>query len=197
MRAFAWVRVQRGALAQALADLERAGRHLAAAERAYPGWWYVGAHRAALDAALGRYDQASAGYRAVLAEVDRPDFREAHGNVLAAFGDADGAAECHATAVSAYLASAARGEVHYLHHLAAFYADVHPHHQAALAWARQDVALRRTGATLSLLAWCLHRARHTDEALTTIEEAFALGAGDPLLRTRARTIRASATGGRR
>ena len=88
-----------------------------------------------------------------------------------------------ATAVSAYLASTARGELHYLHHLAAFYADVHPHHRAALAWARQDVALRCNGATLSLLAWCLHRAGRTDEALATVGEAFALGSGDPLLQT--------------
>jgi tetratricopeptide (TPR) repeat protein len=196
MRSFAWVRVQRGALAQALGDVERAGRHLTDAERAYPGWWYVGARRAALDASLGRHAQAVAGYRAVLAEVDRPEYREAHGSVLAASGDADGAADCHATAVSAYLASTARGEVHYLHHLAAFYADVHPHHRAALAWARQDVALRRNGATLSLLAWCLHRAGRTDEALATVGEAFALGAGDPLLQTRARAIRESAAGSR-
>jgi tetratricopeptide (TPR) repeat protein len=197
MRSFAWVRVQRGALAQALGDVERAARFLTDAERAYPGWWYVGAHRAALDAELGRYAQAAAGYREVLAEVDLPEYREAHGSVLAAAGDADSAAACHATAVAAYLASAARGEVHYLHHLAVFYADVRPHHQSAMAWARQDVALRRTGATLSLLAWCLYRAGHTDEALTALDEAFALGAGDPLLQKRARVIRGSAAGGRR
>jgi tetratricopeptide (TPR) repeat protein len=189
MRSFAWVRVQRGALAQALGEFERAGRHLADAERAYPGWWYVGASRAALDVSLGRQAQAAAGYRAVLAEVERPDYREAYGSVLAATGDADGAADCHATAVSAYLASAARGEVHYYHHLAAFYADVRPSPQAAVAWAEQDVALRRNGATLSLLAWCLHRAGRTGEALTAVEEAFALGAGDPLLQRRARVIR--------
>jgi tetratricopeptide (TPR) repeat protein len=197
MRSFAWVRVQRGALAQALGDVDRAGRHLTDAERAYPGWWYVAVHRAALDAALGRYAQAAAGYREVLAEVDRPEYREAHGSVLAAAGDADGAADHHGRAVAAYLASAARGEVHYLHHLAAFYADVRPSHQAALTWARQDVALRRNGSTLSLLAWCLHRAGHAEEAIAVIDEAFALGAGDPLLQERARAIRESMPGGRR
>jgi tetratricopeptide (TPR) repeat protein len=189
MRAFAWVRVQRADLAQATDDPELAGRLLADAERAYPDWWYLAAHRAALDLALGRYEQAIDGYRCVLAEVDRPDFREALGTAFAGAGRTDCAAECHAIAVSAYLGSVARGEVHYLHHLAAFHADVHPHAGAAVAWARQDAALRRTGPTLSLLAWCLHLAGRRDEALAVLDEAFALGAGDPVLRARALQIR--------
>ena len=189
LRAFAWIRVQRADLARALGDPDRAGRLLADAERAYPDWWYVTAHRAALDLALERWEPAIDGYRGVLAEVGRPEFREALGTAFAGAGRSECAAECHAYAVAAYLASVARGEVHYLHDLAAFHADVHPHAGAALAWARQDAALRRTGSTLSLLAWCLHRAGDQEEALAVLDEAFALGAGDPLLRARARRIR--------
>lgn len=189
MRAFAWVRVQRADLARALGELDRAGRLLADADRAYPDWWYVTARRAALDAASGRPDRAVNGYRSVLAEVDRPDFREALGAALAATGDADGAAAARAGALSAYLASVARGEVHYLHHLAAYYADVQPSAGASVAWARQDAGVRRNGTTLSLLAWCLYRAGRRDEALVVVGEAFALGAGDPLLRARAEEIR--------
>jgi tetratricopeptide (TPR) repeat protein len=189
MRAFAWVRVQRAELARALGDPDRAGRFLADADHAYPDWWYVTAYRAALDLALGRWESAIDGYRGVLAHVDRPDFREALGTAYAGAGRENCAAECHALAVSAYLASVARGEVHYRHHLAAFHADVHPHARAAVAWARQDVELRRTGPTLSLLAWCLHRAGEQEEALAVLDEAFALGAGDPLLQARARRIR--------
>jgi tetratricopeptide (TPR) repeat protein len=189
MRAFAWVRVQRADLARALGDPGRAGRFLADADSAYPDWWYVTAHRAALDLARERWDAAIDGYRTVLAEVDRPDLREALGTAFAGAGRPNCAAECHALAVSAYLASVARGEVHYLHHLAAFHADVHPHPRAAVAWARQDAELRRTGPTLSLLAWCLHRAGEQEEALIVLDEAFALGAGDPVLQARARRIR--------
>jgi tetratricopeptide (TPR) repeat protein len=189
MRAFAWVRVQRGDLALAQDDAARAERCYTDADRAYPGWWYVTAHRAALDAGLGRTERAAAGYRAVLAEVDRPEFHEALGAVLAASGEADGAAACQATAAAAYTRSVARGEVHYLHHLAAFHADVRPHPSAAITWARQDVALRRSGSSLSLLAWCLYRGGRTAEALAVLDEAFALGAGDPRLRARAREIR--------
>jgi tetratricopeptide (TPR) repeat protein len=189
MRAFAWVRVQRADLAQALGDLDRAGRLLADADRAYPDWWYVAVHLAAWDAAAGRPDRAASGYRGVLTQVDRPEFIEALGTARLAAGDTDRAAACHAVALSAYLGSVARGEVHYLHHLAAFHADVHPHTAAAVTWARQDVELHRNGTTLSLLAWCLHRAGRRDEALAVLDDAFALGAGDPLLQVRARTIR--------
>lgn len=196
MRSFAWLRVQRAELWHGLGDLDRAGRFLDDAAAAYPGWWLVAAHRAALDAARGAADQAVLGYREVLAEVDRPEFREALGTALAAAGEPEEAAHCHATALAAYTASAARGEVHYLHHLAAFLSDVRPDPDAAVSWAEADVGLRRNGATLSLLAWCLHRAGRTAEALTAIEAAESLGAGDPRLRERARTIRLAASGGR-
>jgi hypothetical protein len=95
-----------------------------------------------------------------------------------------------ATGLAQYDRSAADGEGHYLHHLAAFHADVGPDSSAAIGWARQDAALRRTGGTLS---WCLSR---TAEALTVLDEAFALRAGDPRLRARVREIRrATGNGG--
>ena len=191
MRAFAWVRVQRAELARSLGDLDRAAVLLADADRAYPGWWYVTAHAAGLALAAGRPDRAVAGYRSVLAEVDRPDFHEALGTALLATGAADAAAAARVAALTAYLASVARGEVHYIHHLAACHVAVHP--SAAVAWAREDSGLRRNGTTLSLLAWCLYRADRRDDALVVLDEAFALGAGDALLRHRAREIREGST----
>jgi tetratricopeptide (TPR) repeat protein len=196
LRSFAWVRVQRAELARRLGDLDRAGRFLSDAEIAYPGWWYVAAHRAALDSADGRPDDAAAGYRVVVAETGRAEYREALGTALAACGQVEEAAACHDAALAAYTASAARGEVHYLHHLAAFFADVRPDPEVAVTWAQADVRLRRNGATLSLLAWCLHRAGRTAEALSAVEAAEALGAGDPGLRRRARAIRLAASDGR-
>lgn len=195
LRSFAWVRVQRAELARRLGDLRRAGWFLAGAEAAYPGWWYVRASRAALDSASGRPEEAVTGYRAVLAEVERPEYREALGTALAACGQDRAAAACHTAALADYSASAARGEVHYLHHLAEFSADVRPDTEAAVHWAQADVRLRRNGATLSLLAWCLYRAGRIAEALAAVEAAEALGAGDPRLRERGALIRRSATGG--
>jgi len=195
LRSFAWVRVQRAELARRLGDLDRAGRFLDDAETAYPGWWYIAAHRAALASARGRPEEAATGYRDVLAETDRAEYREALGTALAACGQGEEAAAWHDAALAAYTASAARGEVHYLHHLATFFADVRPDPEAAVTWAEADVRLRRNGATLSLLAECLHRAGRTADALSAVEAAEALGAGDPRLRTRARAIRLAANGG--
>jgi|tagenome__1003787_1003787.scaffolds.fasta_scaffold20894083_2 tetratricopeptide (TPR) repeat protein len=189
LRAFAWVRVQRADLALALGDPDRAERLLTDADTAYPGWWYVGAHRAALALELGRWEEAVDGYRSVLAEADRSEFREALGRAFAGAGATDCAAECFALALSGYLASVARAEVHHLHHLAAFHTDVRPYPWAAVAWATEDADLRRNGTTLSLLAWCLHRAGRREEAMTVLDEAFAMGAGDPRLRARAAAIR--------
>ena len=186
LRAFAWVRVQRGDLAVSLEEPRRAERCYDDADAAYPGWWYVTERRAALDAARGRAADAVAGYGAVLAVVDRPDLREAFGRALAADGEADRAAAWLSSAVEEYTASAARGETHWLHHLAVLLAERDP--AAAVAWARRDVAVRRTGSTLSVLAWCLHRAGRRVEAWRTVQEAFSLGARDPVLVARSRVI---------
>ena len=186
LRAFAWVRVQQGDLARSLEDLRRAERCYDDADAGYPGWWYVTARRAALDAARGRTAEAVAGYGAVLAVVDRPDLREAFGRALAADGAADRAGAWLSSAVEEYTASAARGETHWLHHLAGFWAEDDP--GTAVSWARRDVAVRRSGSTLSMLAWCLHRAGRRMEAWRTVQEAFAMGARDPLLVVRSRAI---------
>jgi tetratricopeptide (TPR) repeat protein len=188
MRAFAWVRTQRGDLARALGDLDRADRCYTEADRAYPGWWYVRAHRAASDVSGGRYTDAVDGYRTVLAEIDRPEFREGLGLALAAAGSPAEAAQHLAEARQGYLSSVLRGEVHYLHHLAAHYADVDPDPQAAVGWAQRDVCIRRSGPTLSLLGWCLFLAGRLDEARAAVAEALALGAADPRLQARARSI---------
>src|SRR5262249_53241974 len=124
MRHYAWLELQRGLL-----DLSR-GRHAAArehyerAERAYSGHWMVAEHRAELLAACGECEAALALYERVVAEVPRPELLQALGELCAHMGRAERAEACFEQALAAYLDSAARGEVHYLHHLADFYADV-------------------------------------------------------------------------
>jgi tetratricopeptide (TPR) repeat protein len=180
MRAFAWVRVQRGDLARAVGDPDLAAARYDEADRAYPGWWHVAARRAALDAARGRPDAAVAGYLSVLADADRPEFREGLGTALAAAGRPFEAATCLESALAEYTASAERGEVHYLHHLAGYWLARDP--EVAVGWARRDVDVRRDGHTLSTLAECLFRAGRVVEARQTLREALALGAGSPRLR---------------
>ena len=182
MRAFAWVRVQRGDLALALGDHDRAAARYDDAERAYAGWWYVAAHRAALDVARGRPEAAVNAYLGVIAVADRPEFREGLGTALSAAGRPFEAATCLESALSEYTASAERDEVHYLHHLAGYWMSRDP--TLAVGWARRDAEVRRDGRTLSMLAACLFRAGRPLEARRTLHEALQLGAGDPVLRAR-------------
>ena len=179
MRAFAWVRVQRGDLARATGAAEQASSRYDEADRAYPGWWYVTARRAALDAARGRAAAAAAGWREVLAVVDRPEHREALGTALAACGHDAEAGELLGSAIAAYTSSAERGETHYLHHLAEHWSSRDP--AVAVGWARRDADVRHSGATSSVLARCLHLAGRRVEARQVLEDALRTGARDPQL----------------
>jgi len=88
-------------------------------------------------------------------------------------GQADRARPWHDKALAAYLSSEQRGEVHYFHHLAVFYADVRDDGTKAVKWARRDVALRPNPATHDALAWALYRSGQFDQALAEMDKALA------------------------
>jgi Flp pilus assembly protein TadD len=100
-------------------------------------------------------------------------------------GEPERAAPWHQRALDAYLDSARRGEVQYLHHLADFYADVRRDGPEALRWARRDLDLRRTVPALAGVAWALYRAGRVGEARRAMEEALAPGLEDAHLLARA------------
>jgi tetratricopeptide (TPR) repeat protein len=91
------------------------------------------------------------------------------------------ATDCLNKARDGFLQSAERGEVHYYHHLADFYADVEENGLEAVKWARKDLELRRNFSTLSALAWALYRAEQFSEALELMDEALSSGAKDARL----------------
>jgi tetratricopeptide (TPR) repeat protein len=93
-------------------------------------------------------------------------------------GQADPAEACYEQARNAYVQSAARGEVHFLHHLVDFYCDVRRDGAEAVRWARKDLALRKNFMTLASLAWALYRAGEFAEARETMSEALLSGASD-------------------
>lgn len=192
MRHYAWLQLQRGLL-----DLSR-GRHGAArehyerAERAYSGYWVVAEHRAELLAACGECDAAAALYERVVAEVPRPELLQALGELYAHMGLPDQAEAWFDKALAAYMDSVARGEVHYLHHLADFYADVREDGAQAVRWAGEDLALRENPATLAAWAWALHRDGRADEALEPMRRSLASGAVDVHALDRASAIHRAA-----
>jgi tetratricopeptide (TPR) repeat protein len=172
-----WCLVQMGRLSFARGDWGAAEGHFNAALELVPGNRAATDHVAELRAAQARFDESVSLYESLVAAVPRPEWSQALGDVLVAAGRPEAARPWHDKALQAYLAAARAGDAHYFHHLAGFYADVAKDGTEAVKWARRDLALRRTVATLDALAWALHAAGEFAEAAATMDEALARPAG--------------------
>jgi tetratricopeptide (TPR) repeat protein len=181
MRHYSWLELQRGVVDLSCGDYEKARQHYERSERAYSGHWMADEHMAEILGAQGKYDEAEALYRSVVARVPRADFQQALGELYISVGKSAEATKWLDKARTGFLESAARGEVHYYHHLADFYADVDENGPEAVKWARKDIELRRNFSTLAALAWALYRAGQFPEAKELMDEALASGAKDARL----------------
>ncbi len=179
MRTFAWLEVQRGRGAFARGRFDEARLRYDRAARAYSGNWQVDAQRAELAAARGEGAEAIAAYTRVAERTGSPDIAQATGELYFYLGRPAEAAPWLERAVAAYTRSVERGEIHYLHALAAFHADVSGDAAAALHWSEKDRALRPgVAAVRDQLAWALFRAGHVDDARRESASALAIGAPD-------------------
>jgi tetratricopeptide (TPR) repeat protein len=188
MRALAWLELQRGRLELDRGHAAEARAHYERADRAYSGYWLVAEYQAELLGAEGRFDEAVTAYQRLLARTPKPELQQALGDLYVFMGRPDEAAPWHERALGAYLESAQRGEVHYLHHLAAFYADVRLDGPESLKWARRDLELRQGVPALEGVAWALYRAGRLDEARRAMERALAPGLEDAHLLSRAGVV---------
>lgn len=179
--AYAFLERERGLLALLRGRHADAAAHYARAARAVPGDWRTADLQAEWLGAEGRFDEAVAAYRALYAQAPRPEFAQALGDLYRRLGAAQSAQEWHARALAGYRASLARGEVQYLHHLAAYHADVDEDGDAALAYAARDLELRPNLLSTDAYAWALYRAGRYDEAQAASEPLLAAGVGDASL----------------
>jgi tetratricopeptide (TPR) repeat protein len=192
MQQFAWVEVQRGLLHLVHGRCDEARMHYEQSERAYSGYWLIDEHMAELLGAKGQFEEAIALYEKVIERVPRPEFQQALGELYMFMGYPAEARPWLEKALTGYLESVRRGEVHYYHHLVDFYADVLKNGVEALQWARKDLELRENFSTQAALAWALYRAEQYSEALETIQKALASGMKDSHLFYRAGMIHLSA-----
>ena len=181
MRHYSWLELQRGVLDLSRGQYEKARNHYERADRAYSGHWLVQEHMAELAGAEENFDEAERLYRDVVERVPRPDFQQALGELYLTLGKPTQATAYLNQAREGFLKSAERGEVHYYHHLADFYADVEENGPEAVKWATKDLELRRNFSTLAALAWALYRAEQFPEALELMNEALSSGAKDARL----------------
>ena len=179
MRTFAWLEVQRGRGAFARGRFDEARLRYDRAARAYSGDWQVEARRAELAAARGEGAEAIAAYTRVAERTGSPDIAQALGELYSYLGRPAEAAPWYQRAVAAYTRSVERGEVHYLHALAAFHADVSGDAAAALHWSETDRELRPgVAAVRDQLAWALFRAGRIDDARRESATVLAMGVPD-------------------
>jgi len=178
MRSYAWVELQRGLLALKHGRYEDAWSNYKRAGRAYTGYWLVDEHVAELLGAEGKYEEAVALYRQVVARVPKPELQQALGELYTLLGQPLEAEAWYERALAAYMKSAARGDVHYYHHLVDFHADVREDGAEAVMWARKDLELRRNFSTQAALAQALYLDGQLTEARDMMNEALASGASD-------------------
>jgi len=178
MGSYAWVELQRGVLKFSRGRYEEALVHYQCAEEAYSGFWLVADYTAEVLGAQRRFEEAQALYKRLIARVPRPEFHQALGDLYLFMGDAKNAKPWHEKALAGYRESAERGDVHYFHHLAGFYADVRQDGTEAVRWARKDAELRANFLTQDTLAWALYRDNQFPEALVAIDDALSSNVQD-------------------
>jgi tetratricopeptide (TPR) repeat protein len=191
MRSYAWIEVQRGFMAFTHGNYREARARYERAETAYPGYWLVQEYSAELLGAEGKHREAIDILERVSCIDGRPDLQQAIGELWELAGRTDRAACWQHKALSSYLQSVQSGEVHFLHHLADYAADVAKDGTQAVGWARADLELRENFSTQSALAWAHYRNRKFDEARFRIDQALGSGAVEAHLFFRAAMVYAA------
>ena len=188
MRSFAWLELQRGELALSQGAVDQAGRHAALAVASFPGHWKSDEFTAKVLAARGELESSLALLKAVATSHPKPELHQAIGELLTRLGRAEEAGAWFAQALHAYLVSVERGEVHYYHHLADFYADSGGQPAEAVRFARMDVTLRANFSTHAALAWALYCNAEFTEGIEAIQRALGSGAEDASMLTTAAAL---------
>ncbi len=178
LRSFAWLELQRGALAMSRGRYDKARTRYKRAAASFSGHWYTDEHMAGLLAAEGNREEAVILLRSVVSRAPKPELKQFLGELLASMGRTEEAQSWLNSAVAAFLLSAQQGGVHYYHHLADVYADMEGCAAEAVKWARKDVALRSNFSTQSALAWALLKNGEVAEGLAWIRQALASGVQD-------------------
>jgi tetratricopeptide (TPR) repeat protein len=175
MRSYAWVELQRGLLDLSHGRYAETEVHYHRAAEAYSGYWLIDEHLAELLGAQGKFDEAVMLYEAVVDRLPKPELQQAIGELYTLMDKPGQAQPWLDKALAAYGESVQRGDVHYYHHLADFYADVRENGTEAVKWARKDLELRQNFAAEGALAWALYRSGDFAEALDLVEKALSSG----------------------
>lgn len=176
----AWAQWQLGAEHFAIGELEAAEAQHRAALGTQPGYHRALAGLAQVRAAQGRDAEAAALYGRAIAAVPLPEYAAALGDLYTRMGRTAEARKQYD--LVAYVARL--GPVNRTVHdreLAYFRADHDIDVDAALALARDEIAVRRDVYGWDVLAWALYKSGRPREALGPMAEALRLGTRDARL----------------
>lgn len=188
MRFYAWLELQRGRLDFVAGRFDEAEAHYRTASDSYSGYWQIEEAIAELMAARGKFDEAANLYQKVLVMNARPETLFALGLLDKQRGRLESSKQYFDRAHREFLASAKRGESHYLHHLVDYYCDIQNEGEQALKWARSDFELRPNAHTRQALAWAFFLTGEEEPALLHIDKSLSSGLQDPHLFQRASRI---------
>ncbi len=173
----AWVLVHLGHEHLALGDVAAATRAYDDALVTLPDYHLALAGLARARAASGRIDEAIALYERVVERVPSITASAALGDLYAATGDTRRAEQQYALAVAMqHLAVVQQGT--YGREMALFLADHDRDPAGAVRLARAEAAWRDDVYTADALAWALHKAGRSREAMRAAHRALRLGTED-------------------
>jgi tetratricopeptide (TPR) repeat protein len=186
-----WYAYLAGTLNLSAGNPEQAATWFDTALADWPESYLALAGRARAAAALGKTDEAIAGYRAAIAVAPQPDAVTALGDLLALRGDQAGANEQYATVEAIARLQSSGGGLVYNRQLVLF--DVNHARDAAgaLALAEQELQQRKDAYGYDAYAWALLANGRAAEADAAIQQALALGTKDAMLLYHAGEIRRS------
>lgn len=184
----AWGEIQVGALHFRAGRFDEAEARYQAALKILPGFHLAEDHLAELRAAQGRFDEAAERFEQLAERTRRPEYWHAVGDVHVAARRSEQAKPWHDRALAAYRQAAGASNVHYYHHLAAFYADVRADGVESEKWARRDLEVRPNLYAWDALAWALFWKGDYAAALEAMKKALASGTQDAHLLAHAGSI---------
>ena len=174
----AWCHTQKGEIHFRTGDFRQAATNYDAALKIFPDYFSAWEHLAELRAAETNFTEAISLYKKAIERVPRPEFQQALGDVYTFMGKTTDAKPWHDCALKGYLDAADRGQMHYYHHLATFYCDVHRDSAEALKWARKDFEVRKNVFACDALAWALFQNAEFESAAEIMKKTLALGTRD-------------------
>jgi tetratricopeptide (TPR) repeat protein len=177
----AQVELQLGELRFRAGDFDRAEALYERARKHAPDLPVTLDHLAELQGGQGKHATARELFETLATRTERPEYRQAVGDLFTAAGDTVAAKTAHDQALAGFLQVAGKNDRRYDHHLAVFFSDVRRDATAAVKWAQRDFDTRDTAFTEDALAWALHLQGESSRAKELLAKALASGIQDAQL----------------